>query len=147
MLNLRHFSREDCDTIRRNRYPDLSCDETCRMISEWNTLQFGGRYFEMFAVIYNGDPVGSVSICEHSRSACEIGPDIFPDQRGKGFATAAMELAIMHVREKGYRLVIQQIRKDNKASIGLHEKLGFEKLDSSYFNRKGNEVLLYFKLI
>ena len=74
MLNLRHFSREDCDTIRRNRYPDLSCDETCRMISEWNTLQFGGRYFEMFAVIYDGDPVGSVRELPRDReSPCRAG--------------------------------------------------------------------------
>ncbi len=52
-----------------------------------------------------------------------------------------------YAASKGYRLVMQQIRTDNEASIKMHEKLGFERLDSVYRNRKGNEVCLYFKII
>ena len=147
MVNLRHFSVEDAELIRRCRYPDISVSETENMISEWNTCLYRGRYFEMFAVISDGEPKGSISIFEHSRTSCEIGPDIFPDHRGNGYASEAMHLMLGYAASKGYRLVMQQIRTDNEASIKMHEKLGFERLDSVYRNRKGNEVCLYFKII
>ena len=147
MTELRHFSMEDHEILRSCRYPDMSADEIAEMISEWNTCLYGGRYFEMFAVISDGRPVGSVSVYEHTPSSCELGPDIFPAERSKGYASAAIKLALEHAAEKGYRLVLQQVRADNEASIKLHEKLGFEKLDSVYRNRKGNEVLLYIKVL
>lgn len=147
MTELRHFSREDCESLRSCRYPDMSSNEIAEMISEWNTCIYGGRYFEMFAVISDDRPVGSISVYEHSPSSCELGPDIFPDERNKGYASEAMALALLHAAEKGYRLVLQQIKTDNEASIRLHEKLGFERLDSVYRNRRGNEVFLYIKAL
>ena len=147
MVSLRHFTNDDCELLRSCRYPDMSYDEISGMISEWNPCLYGGRYFEMFAVVSGESPVGSVSIYEHSPSVCEIGPEIFPSERNKGYASEAMSLALMHAAEKGYRLVLQQVRTDNRASIKLHEKLGFERLDSVYRNRKGNEVFLYIRII
>lgn len=143
MITLRHFGSEDAPVLQEKRYPDLTLDEISEMILGWNTCEYGGRYFEMFAVVADGRPVGSISLYEHSSSAAEIGPDIFPEERKKGFAYEAMLQAIGYASEKGYRVLVQQVRADNEASIRLHEKLGFEKLDSVYRNRKGNEVCLY----
>ena len=53
----------------------------------------------------------------------------------------AMELA----HQKGYKIVSQQIRTDNTASIALHKALGFETSGAIYTNAKGNQVSIYLK--
>ena len=147
MIALRHFGSDDVSVLQEKRYPDMTCHEIAEMIREWNSCEYDGRYFEMFAVISDGRTVGSISVFENSRSAAEIGPDIFPDERRKGFAYEAMLQAVRYVSDKGYRVLIQQVRYDNTASIRLHEKLGFEQLESVYRNSKGNNVLLYIKIL
>lgn len=42
---------------------------------------------------------------------------------------------------------MQQIRADNVASIALHNSLGFETDGYVYTNKKGNEVLIYIKVL
>ena len=99
MISLRHFGSNDVSVLQKKRYPDMTCHEIAEMIREWNSCEYDGRYFEMFAVISDGRTVGSISVFENSRSAAEIGPDIFPDERRKGFAYEAM-LQRGHVPEK-----------------------------------------------
>ena len=48
-------------------------------------------------------------------------------------------------KEKGYKIVSQQIRINNMASIALHSSLGFETNGLIYTNAKGNQVLTYSK--
>ena len=48
-------------------------------------------------------------------------------------------------KEKGYKIVSQQIRVSNAASIALHKSLGFETNDIIYTNAKGNQVSIYLK--
>ena len=146
MISLRRFEADDTPVLQEKRYPDMTLRDITEMIREWNTCEYDGRYFEMFAVISDSRIVGSVSVFGNSRSAAEIGPDIFPGERRKGFAYEAMLQAVRYASEKGYRVLIQQVRCDNKASIRLHDKLGFEKLNGTYRNSKGNEVFLYIKL-
>ena len=129
MIILRHFNTDDAAILKEKRYPDMTLEEITGMIHEWNTCNYAGRFFEMFAVISDGCPVGSISLFEHSTYAAEIGPDIFLYERRKGFAYEAMLQAVRYASEIGYRLLIQQVRYNNTASIRLHEKLGFEKLD------------------
>ena len=43
------------------------------------------------------------------------------------------------------RILLDQVRRDNAASIRLHEKLGFETDGYGYRNQKGREVVLYLK--
>ncbi len=147
MIALRHFGSDDVSVLQKKRYPDMTCHEIAEMIREWNSCEYDGRYFEMFAVISDGRTVGSISVFENSRSAAEIGSDIFPDERRKGFAYEAMLQAVRYVSEKAYRGLIPQVRYANTASIRLQEKLGFEQLESVYRNSKGNNVLLYIKIL
>ncbi len=53
----------------------------------------------------------------------------------------AMEIA----KRKGYQIVVSQISVDNKASIALHQSLGFESSRYVYKNQKSNDVLIYLK--
>ena len=49
------------------------------------------------------------------------------------------------LKEKGYKLVSQQIRCNNIASLALHSSLGFETDGVTYINKKGNQVVTYTK--
>ncbi|WP_081373827.1 GNAT family N-acetyltransferase [Butyrivibrio fibrisolvens] len=54
---------------------------------------------------------------------------------------------LKYASEKGYHIMLNQVRKDNLASMRLHEKLGFESDGYSYRNQKNKEVFLYLKLL
>lgn len=144
---LRHFEYKDVKSIRDNLYPDLSENDVRGLITEWNSCIYQGRYFEMFAVESGNRIVGYVSLYEKSRSVASAGVEIFPEERGKGFAYVAMIDLLRYVAEKGYQVILDQVRKDNQASIRLHEKLDFENDGYVYRNPKNIEVLLYLKLL
>ena len=147
MVNLRHFTSEDADIIQSEMYPDLSSDEIMRVLADWSELQYQGKYFEMFAIESEGRIVGSISLFAKSIHVASVGIEVFPDERRKGFAAEAMALISRIARERGYEVLLDQIRTDNAASLSLHKKLGFEDCNVLYRNSKGNEVVQYIKII
>lgn len=145
MITLRHFSPDDAEVIHNNLYPDMAIADITEMITEWNSFVHDGRYFEMFAVISDDRIVGNVSLYEHNQSVASTGIEIYQAERKKGFASDALALLMKHASEKGYRILLDQVRKDNHASIRLHEKLGFESDGYVYRNQRDYEVVLYAK--
>ena len=147
MVTLRRFTREDAGILREKQAPDRTEDELAALIDEYNRGSWRGKRFEMLAVVADGDVVGSVSLMEHSRSVVSLGPEIFPEERRKGYAGEAMRLALARAAELGFRIALQQVLTDNEASRRLHEKLGFEYDGYVYQNAKGREVGLYLKAL
>ncbi len=147
MITLRHFSMEDAGSVHDGLYPDMKESDIMKMLTEWNSCLYQGRYAEMFAVLSDGRIVGYVSLYERSRSVASAGVEIWPGERGKGFASEAMAALLTVAAEKGYRLILDQVLRSNQASIRLHEKLGFECDGYIYRNRNGHEVFLYTKLL
>ena len=145
MVTLRHFEREDVESIRKHLYPDMEIDQIRDMISAWNSGVYEGRYFEMFAVLSDGRLVGCVSLYEQSPHMVSAGAEIVAGERGKGYAPKALALLEEQAAEKGYHLIMDQVRTDNAASIRLHEKCGFESDKTVYRNRRNHEVYLYIK--
>ncbi len=145
MITLRNFCRSDASNLKTVGYSNLTVAETENLISEWNKRSLNGRYFEMLAIISGNDIVGTISLYQHSSEVISIGPEIFGKYRKKGFAKEAMLSACHIAREMGYKIVSQQIRTDNTASIALHSSLGFETNGLVYTNAKGNEVAIYLK--
>ena len=145
MLTLREFEAMDTEIIASRLNLDL--DGAKNLINEWNTRIFNGNYFEMFAIINNDTVVGMISMYEHSKSVSSIGPEIFEEYRRQGFAKSAMEKVISIAQRKQYAIVLQHVRINNEASIKLHESLNFEKDNSIYKNKKGNDIYLYLKCI
>lgn len=125
----------------------MPLDGIVRMIGEWNTLRFDGRYFESFAVVCGDGIVGMVSLFEHTASTASLGAEIFDGERRKGYAAQALSALQTFAREKGFRILQDQIRADNAASIRLHEKLGFETDGYVYRNKKNQEIVLYWKAL
>ena len=125
MIKLRNFTHDDCEFIVRNFYPNMTHDDGNKMIYEWNTLNYKGSYFEMFAIIAENKIVGSVSIYDHGNATIGAGPTILEKHRKHGYAYQALDLVLQDAYQKGYTKTAAQIRKDNIASIKLHEKSRF----------------------
>ena len=147
MIILRNFTKSDALLLQQKEYSDLSLEEIEILIDEWSQKQVRNRYFEMFAVVWEDEIVGMISLYQHSTEVISIGPEIFKAYRRKGFAKKALACACDIAKEKGYKIVSQQIRTDNTASIALHASLGFETNGLVYTNSKGNRVAIYLKCL
>lgn len=147
MISLRNFMKDDAVILQKNSHSDLSVEQVESLICEWNQKQVNGKYFEMFAVLFDNNIVGTVSLYQHSTEVISIGPDIFEAYRQRGYAKQAMIYACDIAKKKGYKIVSQQIRINNIASLALHSSLGFETNGLIYTNSKGNQVAIYLKCL
>lgn len=147
MVSIRHFSDSDIDIIRSNQYPESSEDEIRNMVHEWNAGSYDGKFFEMFAVLHGQEIVGNISLFELSRSVASIGAEIYPAFRRLGFAYEANLLLIDHAKQLGYKVIENQVKADNIASIHLNEKLGFETDWYEYKNKRNRPVFLFLKVL
>ena len=145
MIVLRNFTKSDAFALQRIKHPNLSIEQIEALIHEWNLKQVNSKYFEMFAILLDENIVGTISLYQHSAEVISIGPEIFKPYRQKGLAKEAMICACTKAKEKGYKIVFQQIRTNNVASIALHSSLGFETNGLTYTNAKGNQVAIYLK--
>lgn len=147
MVSLRHFRNSDAAVLRESGNFNMPEEQLLRMIRDWNKLVFHGKYFEMFAVRNENQIVGMISLYQLSDSVISVGPEIFPAFQRWGFGKAAMEIALDTAKCKGYKIVSQQVRSDNYASIALHKSLDFETDGYGYTNKNGNEVLIFLKAL
>lgn len=145
MVSLRNFTNADAKEFQQKQATTMSLDELKAMFAQWGSKNYAGKYFEMFAVVKDGEIVGSISLYQLSKSVVSCGPEVFEAYRKQGIGSEAMLLAMDIAKNMGYKLVSQQIGRNNAASIALHEKLGFETDEYIYRNKKGNEVLIYIK--
>ena len=144
MISLRSFIYDDIDLLHEYGYGNMTRQEIKKLIDTWNNKEHEGKYFEMFAV-EDKEVVGFVSLYQLSESVVSCGPEIFQPNRQKGYGFRAVSEALKIAEDKGYKIALAQIRKDNAPSIALHKKLGFETDGSEYINKKGNSVVIYLK--
>lgn len=143
MISLRQFTDRDAAVIREKQMPSASPEEISGMIEAWKSNTYQGRFFQMLALTADDSVVGSISLYENTKKIASVGVEVFADERGKGYATEGMKLMIANAEKRGYRILQDQVRADNAASIALHEKLGFETDGHLYANAKGRQVLIY----
>lgn len=91
MVTLRYFDTRDIPLLRATIFPNVSEDEIKQTLKEWDTHLHGGKYFEMFAVCTENAVVGYVALYQHNGYIISVGPEIFPQYRRKGYASAALE--------------------------------------------------------
>lgn len=147
MVLLRNFTNDDAEMFQQKQRTNISLEEIKAMFAKWEEKEYEGKYFEMFAIVKDGEIVGTITLYQHSKSVVSCGPEVFEDYRKQGIGREAMLLAMDIAKNMGYKLLSQQIRRNNVASIALHNKLGFETDEYIYTNKKGNEVLIYVKLL
>ncbi len=142
MIRLRKFEERDAAALQK-QMPDAAPEEIAELIRTWQSGVFDGKPFEMFAVTSDDAVIGSASLYGRSKSVASVGMEIFPDERGKGYASEAIRMILETARNRGCRVILDQVAADNKPSISLHEKLGFETDGYVYRNAKNKEILLY----
>ena len=143
MVLLRHFEESDAEVLQTYKLSGKGKDNIISMIHDWNMLSYKGHYFEMFAIQNDATVVGSISIYERSKRIASFGIEVFAPYRQMGHAYESMRLLIEFAAKKGFKIILQQVRNDNLASIRLHEKLGFETDGHVYENQKGHKILIY----
>ena len=143
MISIRHFTEQDATIIQQKQYTETSITDIYEMIAEWKSNTYQGKYFEMFAITADDAIVGSASLYEHSKSVVSIGVEVYPDQRKNRYAAEGMRLIMNHARDLGYRIIQDQVRTDNQASIALHNSLEFETDGYVFKNAKDKDVLIY----
>ena len=145
MISLRNFVTEDAEALQKNKYRNMPIRDIRKLIDRWNTGNYRGNYFVVFAIISGGELVGMISLYQHTESIVSIGPEVFSGYRDKEYGRLAMEIVMSLAKDTGYKIISQQIRTDNTASIALHKSLGFETDGYLYINRNGKKVLVYLK--
>ena len=76
----------------------------------------------------DGILVGFLNDVEITEDAMELGYAVHPDHWGRGFATAALKLAIAQLFQNGFQTVLCGAFEENPASIRVMEKAGMKKL-------------------
>jgi len=147
LITLRNFTVDDAIEFQQKQSVNKPLNEVISLLTKWQEKEFEGKYFEMFAVTKDKEIVGMISLYQHSENVISCGPEIFERYRKQGIGGEAMILAMKIAKNKGYKLMSQQIRVDNTASISLHKKLGFETDEYIYKNKHGNDVLIFIKLL
>ena len=114
----RTYMLPDFETIEKarslfDRLMGLSMDET--------------RYVR--AMEENGEFVGFCNDVERSGGAVEIGYALCPDVWGRGYATAALKLAIADLFAVGFDQVVAGAFVENPASLRVMEKAGMSPID------------------
>ena len=145
MITLRNFNENDIEVLKRMS-PSKTENEISLMLNKWNKREFNGKYSETFAICKEDTVVGCIFLYQHNEYIISAGPEIFEEYRCKGYAYEAMRQACDYAKKSGYKIATAQIRKNNIASIRLHEKLGFI-LDCEMLNKRGNEIFIYIKLL
>ena len=145
MVTIRKYNHEDAESLQQSQYPDMTLSEISEIIDQWNSCAYRGRFFELFAIVSDESIIGYVSLYEHSKNVASAGVEVIKEERRKGTASEALSLLMRYASTKGYRIILDQVRKDNIASIRLHEKLGFESDGYVYRNQRNQEIVLYLK--
>ena len=147
LITLRNFTVDDALEFQQKQSTNMSLDEVKSLLTKWQEKEFEGKYSEIFAVTNDEGIVGWISLYQHSENVISCGPEIFERYRKQGIGGEAMKLAMKVAKNKGYKLMLQQIRVNNAASIALHKKLGFETDEYIYKNRHNNDVQIFIKLL
>ena len=79
----------------------------------------------------DGRLVGFLNDVEMENGSIELGYVVHPDHWGRGYATAALKLAIEELFRLGYRQVFCGAFEENPASLRVMEKAGMQQLDKS----------------
>lgn len=77
----------------------------------------------------DGALVGFLNDVEITDGTIELGYVVHPAHWGKGYATAALKLAIADLFRRGYRQILCGAFEENPASLRCMEKAGMHRLD------------------
>ena len=146
-LSLSPLASEDVPFLTGTGYASMPEKAKQKMLSDSQAEQYtDGNYFEVFTLRDGTDVIGFVSLYSKVSGFVSIGLDIREQYRRQGYGTRSAELIAKLLAEKGFSVIRNTVRTDNRASVLLHEKLGFT-LTDQYTTDKGRNVYVFEKAI
>ena len=125
MISLRSFRHSDWQVITKYQYPDMEQADTVKLIDDFNSTTYQGKFHKLLAVAKDAQVVGYVSMIETAAYTVSIGVEVYAPFRRQGFAYAAISQLLTMANAYGYHTAAAQVRKDNAPSLALCKKLGF----------------------
>ena len=109
--------------------PDLTIPEhiTSWIIANWGSQEAFVKHGFGFAIIHQNHLVSwSLADCV-SGTRCEIGIRTHPEHRRQGLATLTVAATVDHALQHGFNQIGWHTNADNLGSIGVAEKIGFNR--------------------
>ena len=117
------------DTVKKTyMVPDLSEDAAMKLASRLAELSTDESRF-VRGIYRNEILIGFLNDTEIKGSSIELGWALHPDYHNKGYATAAVKLAIEALFDRGFEEVIAGAFEENLASLRVMEKSGMLPMD------------------
>lgn len=134
-VKLSKFEKCDAKFIQENfsfAFRDSSIENIENIINSWKrTLGF--------CILFEDIKVGFIVLTDKNDGKLSFGVSVKEDFRGKGIASKAFELIKNKAKSMNYSSIISSCDKQNKASVNLHKKLGFN-LVKTETNQSGFEM-------
>lgn len=127
-IEFKRVTLEDCDFLLRVRNDDSTRNflhNSQKFSKEEFTNWFLKENPEWLKVLHEGKEVGYMRIVSNYPDI-EIGMDVCPKCRGKGYAKAAYGKLLKSLGLKLYRKATLRVLKSNPIALSLYEKLGFK---------------------
>jgi len=127
-ISFKKIKIEDCDFILKIR----NDDSTRRFLHDSQKFSkdefknwFESKSPDWLKILHNDEEVGYIRTVS-SYPSIEIGMDISPNHRGKGYAKAAYRKLLESLTFKMYHKATLRVLKSNFVALSLYEKLGFK---------------------
>jgi len=92
------------------------------------TDQLKHQGYEYYFMELNGSNIGYMGVKQEEGKLFLSKLYILKEQRGRGFASRAMEFLVELCRKRGLRAIWLTVNRYNDATIAVYEKKGFKKL-------------------
>ena len=139
MIHLRPFRPCDWQVLTKYQYIGIEQADAVKLIDEFNTPTYQGKFHRLLAIANNEQIVGYVSLLETEDGTVSIGAEVYTPFQRQGYAYAAILQLLTIANAHGYRTATAQVRKDNIASLALCKKLGFIVVNEA-ISRRGKPV-------
>ena len=109
--------------------------EEMRQVAQWGAmlhlLPAATSFLSGYVWIEDGRLLGNVSLSRDEAGVWTLSNvAVAPAQRGRGIAGQLVDAAIAHVRQRGGRRILLEVRSDNATAISLYARRGFVRYDT-----------------
>ena len=116
----------------------FSCEDVVQFIENQQRFSLAeNEQLRLMICSHEGDRLGALDLTEYDGEKAFVSILIFDlDNRRKGFAENALQLAISYAESLGLHALYANILPENLPSVLLFKKLGFEAVDSMLYRKE-----------
>ena len=124
-----HIYEESLRKQGETAYPYLPAEEQLLRAEQdfYSDLRSFLTEDQGFCAVYDG--IAAVRFEPYKDGVLLAGLETAPESRNKGVATALVNTVISHLSDNGVTAIYSHIEKQNTASLAVHRKCGFSRLE------------------